>query len=154
MSVWLKEDRGKGKIGSVGYKCRGKQRVKMAKERSGGKRKFECLEGMFGGFAKASERCLGGFCGQCMERGSKLGVMVNKLMIKIRKTEKGLNLFNCFWLGPVDNGSKFFWIHLNPWVEMMKPKYWTQGCSNSHFSALAKRWVTRRHCKTCLTKEV
>ena len=57
-SVWLKGNRGKGKVRSIGYKCRGKQRVKMAKKRSGGKRKFECLEGMFGGFVKAFERRL------------------------------------------------------------------------------------------------
>ena len=41
MSVWLKENSGKGEVRSIGYECRGEQRIKVAKERSGGKSKFE-----------------------------------------------------------------------------------------------------------------
>ena len=63
VSVWLEENRGEGEVRSIGYKCGGKQGIKVAKKRSGGKRKFEGLESMFGRLVKRLERRLGGFCG-------------------------------------------------------------------------------------------
>ena len=32
ISVWLEENRGKGEVGSIGYKCRRKQRVEVVKK--------------------------------------------------------------------------------------------------------------------------
>ena len=52
------------------------------------------------------------FLGEAHERANNVGVIFNKASVKIAKTKKGLNLFECFRCWPFRNGFYFYWVHV------------------------------------------
>ena len=52
------------------------------------------------------------FLGKARERANNVGVIFNKVSVKIAKTEEGLNLFECFWDWPFCNGFYFDRVHV------------------------------------------
>ena len=53
------------------------------------------------------------FLGEAHQRANNVEVIFNKASVKIAKTEKGLNLFECFWDWPFCNGFYFDWVHVD-----------------------------------------
>ena len=100
--------RGDGIVRGVGLYDLGCTRDPMGKDRSGGERKFECVEGALAVGVKTPWGILPEKAGH---RDDNIGVPRNEMMIEICESEEGLNIADVSGLRPVKDDLHLLLVH-------------------------------------------